>query len=579
MTDWIQFGKLDFPYTFLCEDRGTGMNDPSQYRIAYFSPEIGLTASLPTYSGGLGILSGDHIKAAADAGLPICAVTLLYKEGYCRQRVDEEGNQTETYPMFDPSPMLKRLSVKFSLPLRGREVWIQAWEYVQKGHTGHEVPVFLMDTDVEDNSDEDRIITLRLYSGDKDHRILQEAILGLGGIRLLEALGITGVETYHMNEGHSSFVTLQLLQKFGGNRDEVRRRCTFTTHTPNLEGHDHFSFERCKGLLDGLLPRDLNLPSMVKNDRLHMTELGLHFSRSANAVSELHGKTARQMFPEFHLRHITNGVHHIGWTGKPFRELFDQELPGWRADPERLLRIDEIRDEDLEWAHHSGKHFLLGYANSQTQKALAMDTLTIGFARRAAKYKRARLIFHDLDRLVEVGQGKIQILFAGKAHPRDEQGKEIIKEIVQYANKLSGKVKIAFLENYNMWLGRLLTSGVDVWLNTPVRFKEASGTSGMKASLNGIPNLSILDGWWAEAYRDGANGWAIGGEEEADDDKDADDLYRVLESQVIPTYYGDRRRWLSMMRESIKTGVRFTAFRMIREYGSQMYDLANKRGS
>lgn len=555
------------------------MKDPSGYKIAYFAAEIGLTASLPTYSGGLGILCGDTIKAAADERLPLCAISLLYKRGYCRQRVDEEGHQTETYPMFDPNPLLKKLPAKFSLPLRQREVWVQAWEYTHRGLTGHEVPVFLLDTDVEENSHEDRIITLRLYSGDKNHRILQEAILGFGGVRLLKKLGITEIETYHMNEGHCSFLTLELLKDSEGNEEEVRRRCIFTTHTPNSAGHDHFSLERCHALLDSLIPRDLQLPSMVKNDRLHMTELGLHFSRSANGVSRLHGRVAQAMFPGSRVGHITNGVYHVGWVGKSLRELFDLRLPGWREDPDRLLEIDQISDDELERAHRSEKHFLLGYANSQTQKALSMDLLTIGFARRAAEYKRANLIFRDVDRLAGLGQGKLQLIFAGKAHPRDERGKEILKEIVENANRLFGKVKVTFLENYNIWLGRIITSGVDVWLNTPLPPNEASGTSGMKASLNGIPHLSTLDGWWAEAAEDGVNGWVIGDPETPDDEKDANHLYDTLEQRVIPTFYNHRQQWLSVVREAIKTGVRFTAYRMIREYGDKYYkvDVSNEQ--
>jgi len=541
------------------------------YKIIYFSAEIGISSKLPTYSGGLGVLAGDHIKAAADASVPLCAVTLLYKEGYFKQRIDEEGNQTETYPRFDPDPIMQQLPVEFSLPLQGRVVNIRAWQYIHRGLTGHEIPIFLLDTDVESNRPEDRIITLRLYSGDKNHRILQEAILGFGGIRLLQALNINNIESYHMNEGHCSFLTLELLRKYKGNQDEVRKRCVFTTHTPVPAGHDHFAMERCKNLLDGLIPDNLELPSLVQNSRMHMTELGLYFSRAANGVSKLHGSVARDQFPDFAINHITNGVYHNYWVGKPFRELFDRVFPRWRLNPEELLRIDEIPDEDILEARRSLKNFLLGYANSQTQKALSENILTLGFARRAASYKRARLIFRDLDRLVEIGQGKIQIIFAGKAHPKDDLGKDILKDIVGNANRLFGTVKVVFLENYNMWLGRIITAGVDVWLNTPVRPHEASGTSGMKATLNGIPNLSVLDGWWDEACQDGVNGWAIGSRSETDDEKDADHLYSILEHQVIPTYYNDQDRWLKLIRAAIKTGVRFTAHRMMRDYENQLY--------
>jgi len=546
-------------------------------QIAYFSAEIAISPSLHTYSGGLGVLAGDHIKASADLGLPLCAITLLYKEGYFKQRMDEDGRQREHYPRFEPHPLLERLPVKITLPLRGRDLTLAAWRYSYRGQQGHEVPVYFLDSDLPENKPEDRIITLRLYSGDKNHRILQEAVLGFGGIRLLDTLGLLNdIETFHMNEGHAAFLTLELLRRAGGDEEAVRRRCLFTTHTPVPAGHDHFSVERCRNLLNDLLPTGLKLPSLVLNSRLHMTELGLHFSRAANAVSRLHQSTAQAQFPMFSFDYVTNGVYHPYWVGKLYRELFDRRFTGWRQKPDLLLSVDELSAEELWHAHQGQKAFLLDYANAQTQRSLSEEVLTIGFARRAAAYKRARLIFRDLDRLVRIGQGRIQLIFAGKAHPRDEKGKAILQEIYQNAQKLFGKVKVIFLENYNLWLGRLITSGVDVWLNTPLRPNEASGTSGMKAALNGTPNLSILDGWWAEACRPGENGWAIGDPDHPDDDADADALYRLLEEEVIPAYYEKRDYWSYLMRESIKTGVQFTAHRMVREYAQKFYHIKPK---
>ncbi|MDP6570658.1 MAG: alpha-glucan family phosphorylase [Candidatus Marinimicrobia bacterium] len=539
--------------------------------IAYFSAEIGISASLPTYSGGLGVLAGDHIKAAADAEIPMVGITLLYKEGYFKQRVDEEGLQTETYPKFDPEPMLEKLPDLFSLRLRERDVWIQAYRLFYTGETGHVIPIYFLDTDIEENFNDDRKITLRLYSGDKDHRILQEAILGFGGVQLLDMLGLGEIQTYHMNEGHCSFLTLALLKKYDGNEEKVRSLCHFTTHTPVPAGHDHFAVKRCRKLLHGLLPENLHLPSWVQNSRLHMTELGLYFSRSANGVSELHGQVARDQFPDFHIDHITNGVYHPYWLGKSFRELFDIKLPGWRKNPGILSDLSAISDDELQWAHWSHKDFLLGYANSQTQKALSSDVLTIGFARRAAEYKRARLIFSDPERLRKLGRNKIQIIFAGKAHPKDMTGKEIIQSVVNNANSLMGEVKIIFLENYNMWLGRLITSGVDVWLNTPLRPNEASGTSGMKAALNGVPNCSVLDGWWAEGCRHKENGWAIGDTRSSDDKADAESLYTLLEHHIIPAYYGNSKQWVTLMRKSIESSVQFSAYRMIKDYQNKFY--------
>ena len=542
-----------------------------QYDIAYFSAEIGISSSLPTYSGGLGVLAGDHIKASGDIGLNMCAITLLYREGYFKQRIDENGIQTETYPRFDPYPLLKKLDVMFTLRLRARDVWIQVYRFDYVGHGGHAVPIYFLDTDVEENIKDDRIISQRLYSGNKDHRILQEAILGFGGTKLLDELGQNDIKKYHMNEGHCSFLVLHLLEKFNGDMEKVKSLCHFTTHTPVPAGHDHFSENRVKKLLRGLLPEDLKLPSLVQNGRLHMTELGLYFSGTANGVSALHGDVAQDQFPWSNIDFITNGVHHSYWMGSPFKRVYDQYVPEWRANPECLLKIDDIADDVIWNAHQERKQYLLGYANSQVSKALDGDTLTIGFARRAATYKRAQLLFHDMERLESLGAEKIQVIFSGKAHPKDAEGKEVIRQIVSKSKAMFGKVKIIYLENYNMWLGRMITSGVDVWLNTPLRPNEASGTSGMKATLNGVPNLSVLDGWWAEGCKNGVNGWAVGDPEHPDDEKDADHLYSVLENSVIPTFYNDRNKWISMMKEAIKTGVDFTAHRMIMEYNQKFY--------
>ena len=539
--------------------------------IAYFSAEIGISASLPTYSGGLGVLAGDHIKAAADAEIPMIGITLLYKEGYFKQRVDENGKQTETYPRFDFDSVLKKIPEKFCLRLRERDVWVEAYQFTYKSDTKHKIPIYFLDTDLSENIIDDRIISLRLYSGDKDHRILQEAILGFGGIKLIEMKGYDNIATYHMNEGDCSFLTLALLKKHNGNEEKVRSMCHFTTHTPVEAGHDQFSLDRCRKLLHRLIPEKLNLPSLVENSRLHMTELGLYFSRSANGVSQLHGKIAQHQFPKFTLDYITNGVYHPYWIGESLQELFDIRISGWRTNPDLLLNLENISNIELAKAHLSHKKILLSYSNSQTQEVLSEDVLTIGFARRATEYKRARLIFSDLDRLKKLGHNKIQIIFAGKAHPKDTIGKKIIQSIVKNANLLMGEVKIIFLENYNIRLGKLITSGVDIWLNTPLRPNEASGTSGMKAALNGVPNLSILDGWWSEGCEHGVNGWAIGEPDICDDRVDADSLYQILEEEVIPIYYNDKQKWTNLMRASIERSVKFTAHRMISEYKHKFY--------
>ena len=539
-------------------------------KIAYFSAEIGLSSSLPTYSGGLGVLAGDHMKASADAGIEMLGISLLYKEGYFKQLLDKEGNQKEEYPRFELGDNLSLLPNKFSIKIRGREVWIQAYEYLHTSETGHIIPIYFLDTDIDENISEDRMITLRLYSGDKNHRILQESILGFGGIRFLDAYDFDSIEKFHMNEGHSSFLTLALLEKYNKNEEKVKSMCHFTTHTPVAAGHDNFSTERCSNILNSLMPNDLNLPS-IKNNRLHMTELGLYYSNTANGVSKLHGKVAQDQFPDFDIDYITNGVYHPHWIGDSFAELFDDYFKNWKINPNLLLNVDNIDNEKIISAHMQQKDELINYANLFTENKLSSDVLTIGFARRAAEYKRAGLIFSNIEKLIEIGSGKIQMIFSGKAHPNDIKGKQIIKEVVNNANQLVDEVNIVFLENYNMYLGRLITSGVDLWLNTPIRPNEASGTSGMKAALNGVPNFSVIDGWWAEGCKDNENGWAIGSPDSCNDIADAESLYFKLENQIINTFYNDKIKWIQIMKNSIKTGVDFTAHRMVNDYKDKFY--------
>ena len=318
------------------------------------------------------------------------------------------------------------------------------------------------------------------------------------------------------------------------------------------------------------MPSELPLPSLQQN-KFHMTELGLYFSSSANGVSKLHGDVAQKQFPWKDIGYVTNGVHHYTWVSNSFAALYDKFFPGWQIRPELLLDIDKMDSSSLWNAHLNAKTDLLHYANSQLSKALDPNVLTIGFARRAATYKRAQLIFKDAERLIEIGEGNIQLIFSGKAHPNDKEGKELIYGIIKNAKKFEGKIKIIYLENYNMWLGKLITTGVDVWLNTPLRPNEASGTSGMKSALNGIPNLSILDGWWEEGCNNKINGWSIGTSKNSDNESDADSLYDVLEKDVIPTFYENKKRWISIMRNSIKTGVDFTSQRMLRDYQKLYY--------
>lgn len=541
----------------------------SDVSIAYFSAEIGFSPNVPTYSGGLGVLAGDYLKASADLGLPIMGITLLYREGYVKQKLDNEGKQTEFYPIFYPQNLLKKLPIELSIKLRGNDVKIAVWKYKLRGVGFKTVPIYFLDTDVEGNNKKDRKITHRLYSGGPTMRCLQEAVLGIGGVKLIEQLGHK-IETYHLNEGHSAFLTLALKEKFGSD-EEVKKHCVFTTHTPVPAGHDIFKTKLVKNILGDYFKKRVH--KSFPKSKLNMTHLALYFCRYANGVSELHGEVSRKMFPKNEIDSITNGIHHLTWLGDETERLFDKYLRGWKKNPEKLLEVDAIPDKELWKAHQKNKADLLTYANSATQRGFSPDILTIGFGRRATGYKRAQLLFSDPKRLAKISGGKLQIIFSGKAHPKDSSGKEIIQGIFKTSEKLFESITIAYLENYNMHIGRLITSGVDVWLNTPQRPNEASGTSGMKAVLNGIPNLSILDGWWSEGCRDKENGWAIGDHKDSTDKADANFLYELLENEVIPTYYNDRAKWISLMKEAIKTAVDFTAQRMVQDYANKSYNL------
>lgn len=534
---------------------------------AYFSAEIGFTSNVPTYSGGLGVLAGDHLKSAADEGLPLFGVTLLYRQGYFRQHIDRDGWQTESYPSFQPDPLLERLDQVVHMKLYGRDVRVGIWRTHVVGLRGHRVPILFLDTDLEENAPEDRGITCRLYGGDLELRLLQEAVLGFAGMRAV-GLVYPEVRSVHLNEGHTAFAPLERLMS-GIPLDEIRRTCHFTTHTPVPAGHDVFPYDMAERALGEQLPS--NIRDLAGHDSLSMSILALTLSGSSNGVSKLHGEVSREMFPDFEIGHVTNGVHHTTWVSQPVAELFDRELPGWRGDPELLKAATELPDAALLDAHHRAKRQLLLYANDMTNLGFADSVLTIGFARRAAAYKRATLLFRDPERLARICGRRVQFIFAGKAHPRDEAGHRIIQAVVQAGLALGSRVRVGFLANYTMWTGHLLTSGVDVWLNNPRRPHEASGTSGMKASLNGVPNASIADGWWAEGAKDGTNGWVIGGTDGANDDDDADSLYRTLEERIVPSYYERQSEWVGMMKQAIATGAFFTGTRMIREYRERYY--------
>jgi len=536
-------------------------------KVAYFSMEIGLNENIPTYSGGLGILAGDHIKSAADLNVPIVAVTLLYKRGYFIQTISPMGQQEELYPYFDPRAFMEPLPFKVTIKLEGRDVHIGVWKYNQIGTMGR-VPIYFLDTDLPYNAPEDRLITQFLYGGDRHTRICQEAVLGIGGYLALKRLE-RDITTYHMNEGHAVFLTLALLKDLQGSEQKVREKCVFTTHTPVPAGHDKFPYELAASIMGDYLPS--NIRSLAGQDQLNTTMLALNLSRAANGVSQLHGEISRQMFPGFNIGHITNGVHHLSWTGPEFKALFDEYLPEWRNQPHVLSEAHSIPDEAFHKAKHRAKRRLINYVNSISGTGFTEEFLTICFARRATAYKRATLIFSDIEYLSNLSLDRVQFIFAGKSHPQDDSGKQLIKEIINISKQHEQKLRLVFLPNYNIWLAALMTQGTDVWLNTPRRPREASGTSGMKVCFNGGINMSVLDGWWREACRNRTNGWAIGDDEDQTDEEAVADLYQDLDDMVT-TYYANPKKWMSIMKSSVAdVGPVFNTHRMVLEYAHKYY--------
>ena len=534
--------------------------------IAYLSAEIGLYSELHTYSGGLGVLAGDHLKSAADEGIDIAAVTLLYREGYGRQHLDSEGNQTETYPDLDPSRHLRDTGLELEIPLDGHVLNSKIWKTVIKGIGGHEVPVYFLDTRHTSNEDRHLKLSDRLYAGGDDMRVRQEYLLGVGGIRALKILGHWPLKGLHLNEGHCSFAGLEMLRQ-GWTREQCSKRTLFTTHTPVAAGHDKFDWDLVNNVTGDLIggpEREI----ATHEGLCSMSHLGIGMAGRVNAVSHLNAEVASKMFPEVTIEPITNGVHHTSWISPTMARLYDEELDGWRSDGSLLEKAQILSDTGLERARAESRAVLRELVRSMTGIELDGNRLTVGFARRFATYKRASLVFKDIQRLNQMGSGKLQFVFSGKAHPRDEGGKRLIKQVFAASKELED-IPVAFLEDYSMATGLAMTSGVDVWLNTPVRPMEASGTSGMKAVMNGVPNLSILDGWWPEACRHGENGWGIGRkEEDRDDDRDAESLYNIMENEVIPTWSSSRSNWTRIMKNAISVGPRFTGQRMIRDYKS-----------
>ncbi len=604
---------------------------------AYFCAEYGIHNSLPIYSGGLGILAGDHLKSASDLNVPLVAVGLLYRYGYFRQRLGHDGWQVENYQnIFGPGIAVELVDddsgspLRVSVNIRGREVQAQVW-LVKVGR----ISLYLLDSNIPENDEIDRMITGHLYGGNTETRIVQEQLLGIGGVRLLRKLGISP-SVFHLNEGHSAFLTLELAHEylranpeatFDEAKDAVREQCVFTTHTPVAAGNDAFAGTQLLECFDAEYLQELKLTNEDflglgrvdpgnKEEPFGMTPFALRMCRTANGVSEKHGEVSRglwvDMFSEntvvndVPITHVTNGVHPPTWIAPAFQSLFESKLgTDWARlihDPNAwATAVDLIPNEDF-WRIHSGlKHLLVAFIRQRTTvaetgnkemihehrdagKLLSPDVLTIGFARRVAAYKRWNLLVSDLDRLLRIvdnADRPVQFVFAGKAHPQDSTAKAILQQLMSINHDSSWQSRAVFIEDYDQEVARYLVQGVDVWMNVPRRPLEASGTSGMKAAMNGVLNFSVLDGWWIEGYNE-QNGFAIGGlDVEEDSEMDAEDasaLYLTLESKIIPTFYskgedGLPHEWIAMMKNSIATLTpQFSSDRMVRDYLEQIYD-------
>jgi starch phosphorylase len=563
--------------------------DKSARIIGYFSMEIGINEKIPSYSGGLGVLAGDTIKSFADMAVPVVAVTLLSGKGYFKQEI-KNGEQIEHTVDWNPGSLLELTEKRVVIKLENRKVNIRSWQLIVNGSTGFNVPVIFLDTNVPENYEQDRHITDFLYGGDNIYRIKQEAVLGIGGFRMLEALGYTNIRKYHLNEGHAAFLVIELLKRYHNplavdvnkryDISSVKEKCVFTTHTPVPAGHDQFNIEDIYSILgEDILEKDYLL-KFCHEDKLNMTLLALSNAKYINGVAETHKEVSRSMFPGYAIDSITNGVHSDTWTCNEFKSLYDNHIPGWRIDPFHLRYALSISRKEIWEAHLAAKKKLIDYVNSVSKLGFEYDVFTLGFARRSTQYKRLDLLFMDLVELRSINkQTKLQIIMAGKAHPKDAGGKEIIKKLHNLITELKDDIKIVYLADYNIGCAKIIVSGVDVWLNTPRRPLEASGTSGMKASHNAVPNLSILDGWWVEGHVENVTGWSIGKKntdpsqtEEEIDKEDALDLYIKLKEIVLPMFYNDWDKWTEIMRHSVAFNASFfNTHRMVYQYVLNSY--------
>ena len=556
--------------------------------IAYFTMEIGLADAIPTYSGGLGMVAGDTVRSAADEALPFVAVSLAHRKGHFRQHLDAAGNQTEEPVPWPIEQLLTSAAPRVTVEIEGRKVAVRAWRYDVAGAGGQTVPVYLLDTELPENEPRDRAITDVLYGGDQRYRLCQEVVLGIGGVRMLRALGYEAIRRFHMNEGHASLLVLELadeLARRAGDRlsedimRQVKPLCAFTTHTPVPAGHDQFPLPLAAEVITGYGNAWRECAGrFCLNGVLNMTYLALDNSHYINGVAKRHGEISQHMFAQYKIDSITNGVHVATWVHPALATLFDRHIGAWRQDNASLRYALRIPKQELWAAHLAAKSALIDHVHATADANLSVNAFTIGCARRATGWKRADLVFHDIARLATIHErmGPFQLIFAGKAHPQDESGKDLIRRLFAAIDGLRGRIRIVYLENYDMALARRLVAGVDLWLNTPQPPLEASGTSGMKAAVNGVPQLPVLDGWWREGCIEGFTGWAIddggGVDTPGEAALDADSLYSKLEAVILPLFYRAQDRYLDVMRHAIAlNGSWFNTERMLDQYIRRAY--------
>ncbi len=539
--------------------------------------EIGFHDKIPSYSGGLGILAGDTLKGAADLGINMVGVTLLYKHGYFKQVIDHEGCQHEEREQWDVSKYLQKTNAHTVLYIEDRPVHVDVWVYIIEGIKG-EVPIYFLDTDFEENDPRDRQLCSNLYPIEKQMKLNQSVLLGIGGVKILRDLGYSTFDNYHLNETHPWPAVLELKNIFHS-KTEVKNHVVFTTHTPLKGGHQRYTLAEIDVALEGnylsLIPEELYDKDQVLNTAI----LCLEFSKYANGVADKHQEVSAQMYPHYKIDAVTNGIHTNTWVNPYLKPLFDAHTPLWREAGFNLRQALSIPIDQIQTAHQSAKSDLINLVNSLrigASEKFDPEVFTIGFARRAATYKRHNLIFSDLERLKSIAEkhGGIQFVFAGKAYPNDEGGKQVIKEIVQLNAICSGKLKVFFMADYSISLSHKILSGVDIWLNNPRPPLEASGTSGMKASLNGIPNFSVLDGWWLEGCVEGITGWAIGegrtGQEF--EESELESIYTKLDQTILPLFYNNKPAWGQIQRHSIALNASyFNTHRMMMEYLTEAY--------